>query len=87
MKFQINANSFLWILPIVMRLVLIDSLGYAENSDINVAIVSQTSRLPFWFMLKTYFFELLLNHLSDIHQNLVKSSSDGADKKLWILCR
>ncbi len=50
----------LWILPIVMRLVLlIDSLGYAENSDINVAIVSQTSRLPFWFMLKTYFCELL----------------------------
>ncbi len=68
MKFQINANSFLWILPIVMRLVLIDSLGHAENSDTNVAIVSQTSSPPFWFSLKTYFFKLLLDCWSDFHQ-------------------
>ncbi len=51
-----------------MRLVLIDSLGHAENSDTSVAIVSQISCLPFWFMLKTYFFKLLLNRLSDFHQ-------------------
>ncbi len=53
MKRQINANSFLWILPIVMRPE--DSLGHAENSDTNVAIVSQTSCPPFWLSLKTYF--------------------------------
>ncbi len=47
MKFQINANSFLCILPIVIRLVLIDSLGHGENSDTNIAIVSQTSCPPF----------------------------------------
>ncbi len=85
MKCQITANSFLWILPIVMRLVLIDTLGHAENSDTNVSTVSQTSSLPFWCSLKTYFFKLLLDRWSDFHQNQIKSSSEHADKKLWIL--
>ncbi len=85
MKFQINANSSLWILPIVTRLVLIDSLGHAENSDTNVAIVSKNYYPPFWFSLKTYFFELL-DRCSDFHQNRIISSSDHAHKKLWILC-
>ncbi len=33
MKFQINANSFLWILTIVMRLVLIDWLQLLISAD------------------------------------------------------
>ncbi len=33
MKFKINAKSSRWILQIVTRLVLIESLGHAENSD------------------------------------------------------
>ncbi len=80
MKRQINANSFLWILPIVMRPE--DSLVHAENS---VAIVSQTSCPPFWFSLKTYCFELLLDRLSDLNQNLIISSSDHADKNWGLM--
>ncbi len=33
-------------------------------------------------MLKTYFFELLLNRWTDFHQNRIVSSSDYADQKL-----
>ncbi len=61
------------------------SLGYGENMDTNVAIVGQTSCPPFWFMLKNYFFELL-DRCSNFHQIWLRSSSDRADKKSWILC-
>ncbi len=39
---------------------------------------------PFWIMLKTYFFELLLDHQSDFHQIWLRSSSDHAGKNVWI---
>ena len=74
-----NANNF-WInLPIVMTLISIDSLGYAENIDTNFAIVNQSSCPPSLFSFKTYFFELLLDRMSDFHQNRIVSSPDRAE--------
>ena len=81
-----KANN-LWInLPIEMPLVLIDSLGHAENIDTKFAKFGRTSCPPSWFSVKTYFFELLLDRLSDFHQNRIVSSPHCTDKKLWNSC-
>ena len=78
-KISKKANNF-WInLAIEMPLVLIDSLGQAENIDTKFSLFGQTSCPPSWFSVKTYFFELLLDRLSDFHQNLIVSSPDRAD--------
>ncbi len=50
-----------------MKVISIYSLGHAENMDTNFAIVRQTSCPPFWFMLKTYFFKLLLDRYSNLY--------------------
>jgi hypothetical protein len=77
--FSKKANNF-WInLPIEMPLVLIDSLGQAENIDTRFPLFGRTSCPPSWFSVKTYFFELLLDRLSDFHQNRIVSSPDCAD--------
>ncbi len=57
-----------------MRLVLTDSLDYAENIDKNDEIISQTSCPSFWFSLKTYFFKLLLDHWSSFHFRSIVTS-------------
>ena len=66
--------------------MLLDSLDQDENNDTNFTNICWTSCPPFWFMLTTYFFELLLDSWSDFHQIWLGSSSDKAGKKLWILC-
>lgn len=78
-KISKKANNF-WInLSIEMPLVLIDSLGQAENIDTKFSLFGRTSCPPSWFSVKTYFFELLLDRLSDFHQNRIVSSPDRAD--------
>ena len=78
-KISKNANNF-WInWNIEMRLVLLDSLGHAENIDTKFSLFGRTSCPPSWFSVKTYFFELLLDRLSDFHQNRIVSSPDRAD--------
>ena len=62
-----------------MQLVLIDSLGQAENIDTKVTLFGLASCPPSWFSVKTYFFELLLDRLSDFHQNRIVSSPECAD--------
>jgi hypothetical protein len=64
---------------IAMTLALIDSLGHAENIDTKFDVFGRTSCPPSLFTFKTFFFELLLDHSSDFHQNRIISSPDHAD--------
>lgn len=65
-------------------LILLIVMSHAENMDTKFAIVVRTSCLPFWFSLKTSFFELPLDGLFDsslFRQIRVGSSSDYAGEK------
>ncbi len=77
-----KANNFWLVLSIAMRLVLIDSVDSvdAENIDSIYAIIGRTSCLPFWFILKIYFFKLLLDRWSDFHLIWPESFSDHVGK-------
>ena len=68
-----------------MKLVIIHLLAHAENIDTNFAIFGQTSCPQCSYLIKTYFFKLILDRLSNFHQNLIVSSSDCVNKKLGIL--
>ncbi len=57
MTFKKNANSFWLTLPIVPRLILIDTLDNVENIT-NYAIIGQTSCLLIWFSLKANSFRV-----------------------------
>ncbi len=67
-----NANMFCLHQPIVIRRMLIDSLDHAKNTNTSFVIIGQTSCLPFWFMLKTIFFQTPPRTLVRLSPNLTQ---------------
>ncbi len=63
-----------------MKIVFSESLAQAESNEVQNAKMVRFSFFTISVVRKTYFFELVLDGLSDFHQNGLRSSTDHAGK-------